>query len=252
MQTWLSVAKASAWTILTVAGVLACLLLFQASNFVYYSSKDSHAIAIRVEDTFDTLNADCGKPGDLHPCGTLADIAKTMNTIRGTFGQIELAANHENKNLSTLDAQEAQLFADTRVTMAAGRTAVASVSGTAEAATTTLQTLNTTVQDFQPLVGHFGDVAVSLNDLTLSATGTVTRVNEGLDSPATHAMTQHFLNTLTSVDTMAAITAQVETKATHDYLHPSTNPGVRMWQGLKPFIVPTIQIGGAVAAASIH
>jgi ABC-type transporter Mla subunit MlaD len=49
---------------------------------------------------------------ELHPCGTLADLAKTLNTVRGTFGEIRIAANHENRNLGTLDTQEAKLFED--------------------------------------------------------------------------------------------------------------------------------------------
>jgi hypothetical protein len=42
----------------------------------------------------------------------LADTAKTLNTVRGTFGQIETAANHEDKNLTLLDGQELTLFND--------------------------------------------------------------------------------------------------------------------------------------------
>ena len=47
------------------------------------------------------------------PCGLLADVAKTLNTVRGTFGQVEIAANHEDRNLDTLDSQELQLFQHT-------------------------------------------------------------------------------------------------------------------------------------------
>lgn len=47
------------------------------------------------------------------PCGTLADINKTLGTFRLTAGQLEIAANHEDKNLTNLDGQEDQLYADT-------------------------------------------------------------------------------------------------------------------------------------------
>jgi ABC-type transporter Mla subunit MlaD len=53
----------------------------------------------------------------LKPCGTLADLNRTLATVRGTFGQIEVAANHEDKNLTSLDAQEAQLYADTHASI---------------------------------------------------------------------------------------------------------------------------------------
>ena len=64
--------------------------------------------ALKLGRAIDLINAPC-IPG---PCGTVADVGKTLNTVRGTFGQIELAANHENRNLSTLDTQEAALFSD--------------------------------------------------------------------------------------------------------------------------------------------
>ena len=51
------------------------------------------------------------------PCGTLADVNRTLATVRGTFGRIEVAANHEDKNLTSLDAQEAQLYADTHASI---------------------------------------------------------------------------------------------------------------------------------------
>ena len=66
---------------------------------------------------------------ELHPCGTLADVAKTLNTVRGTFGEIRIAANHENRNLGTLDTQEATLFDD--------------FHGTATRANTSLDIFNT-------------------------------------------------------------------------------------------------------------
>ena len=62
-----------------------------------------------MDSTLLSINRPC-VPG---PCGLLSDTAKTLNTVRGTFGQIEVAANHENKNLTKLDEQEAQLFSDT-------------------------------------------------------------------------------------------------------------------------------------------
>lgn len=66
---------------------------------------------------------------ELHPCGTLADVAKTLNTVRGTFGELRIAANHENRNLGTLDTQEATLFDD--------------FHGTATRANTSLDIFNT-------------------------------------------------------------------------------------------------------------
>jgi methyl-accepting chemotaxis protein len=63
-----------------------------------------------ASSTLDAVNRPCGVPGK--PCGTLADVNRTLATVRGTFGQIEAAANHEDRNLASLDAQEAQLYED--------------------------------------------------------------------------------------------------------------------------------------------
>lgn len=82
------------------------------------------ADTVKLGNSIDLVNAPC-VPG---PCGTVADVGKTLNTVRGTFGQIEIAANHENRNLSTLDTQEATLFED--------------FHGTATRANTSLDTFN--------------------------------------------------------------------------------------------------------------
>jgi len=62
-----------------------------------------------LQQTVALVNAPCA-PG---PCGTVADIGKTLNTFRRTAGQLEIAANHEDNNLANLDRQEDQVFNDT-------------------------------------------------------------------------------------------------------------------------------------------
>lgn len=79
------------------------------------ATASANATIDNVNAAMKTINQPCG---DDKPCGTLADVAKTLNTVRGTFGQIEVAANHEDRNLTTLDVQEATLFADTHSTFA--------------------------------------------------------------------------------------------------------------------------------------
>lgn len=77
-----------------------------------------------VNNTLEAVNRLCdtwSKPRDVGgneaerhtlPCGTLADINRTLATVRGTFGQVEIAARHETRNLDEFDAQEKQLYAD--------------------------------------------------------------------------------------------------------------------------------------------
>lgn len=71
------------------------------------------SVASGLNQTTALINHPC-VPG---PCGTVADIGKTLNTTRLTLGQLEIAANHEDKNLANLDAQENQLFKDTDATV---------------------------------------------------------------------------------------------------------------------------------------
>lgn len=48
--------------------------------------------------------------GSVMPCGLVPDIAQSLGTVRGAFGEVEKAAKHENANLGRLDAQEEILF----------------------------------------------------------------------------------------------------------------------------------------------
>ena len=70
--------------------------LLDNAGSVVSSLKDTIQI---TDSTLLEVNRPC-VPG---PCGLLSDTAKTLNTARSTFGQIEIAANHENKNLTNLD-----------------------------------------------------------------------------------------------------------------------------------------------------
>lgn len=72
-----------------------------------------------IAATLDSVNRPCATAATgSKPCGTLADVNRTLATVRGTFGQIEVAARHENRNLTTLDQQEAQLYEDTHAAVA--------------------------------------------------------------------------------------------------------------------------------------
>jgi hypothetical protein len=127
-------------------GVVMCALLalvFQACSVLMSTKVDAHAVSVQTVDllqaaqgvipkqpldlakfyaiadaavallkegnkTLNLVNDPCSA---IHPCGLLADAARTLNTARMTMGQIEIAANHEDKNLGTLDQQEATIYA---------------------------------------------------------------------------------------------------------------------------------------------
>lgn len=149
--------KALALATVPIVGAFLCILLFQASAAVQQVREDERGVAgeavsaeaqmgvtaqhaqatldaatITIRDvgnaahsldaTLQTVNRPCGTS---KPCGTLADVAKTLNTIRRTAGQAEIAAAHENRNLFTLDAQEATLFGAVHETLQNANTLVA-------------------------------------------------------------------------------------------------------------------------------
>jgi hypothetical protein len=104
-----------------------------------------NAASLNINRTMDTVNRPCGTKvsGLLAPDGTLCDFTKTMNTARLTMGQIEVAANHEDKNLTTLDAQETQIANDMHNLFAGALP----VEDAAADATTRLATLAQSVND---------------------------------------------------------------------------------------------------------
>lgn len=75
-----------------------------------------------------TYYTDLYSKDSVMPCGLFADTAQTMGTVRGAFGQVEVAAIHENKNLGTMDKQEAQLFADLHTLLVDGHTLLVSAN----------------------------------------------------------------------------------------------------------------------------
>lgn len=53
----------------------------------------------------------------IHPCGLIADADKTLNTARGTLGQVEVAARSFDQHQSVFYQQEADLAAKTEDTV---------------------------------------------------------------------------------------------------------------------------------------
>ena len=80
----------------------------QAETDVRGVSTQLSGVASGLQYTVTLVNAPCA-PG---PCGTVADVNKTLATFRGTAGQIEIAANTFDKNESHFYSQEDQLYND--------------------------------------------------------------------------------------------------------------------------------------------
>lgn len=79
------------------------------------------ALVQKLGVSVDKVNAPCPpKESDkLHPCGTLADVAKTLNTGRGTLGKAEIAMFKFNSHEDELFAQEQSTWKHTDDAVAA-------------------------------------------------------------------------------------------------------------------------------------
>jgi hypothetical protein len=193
------------WTVLTVG------------HHVAYSLGGFDAVLV-------TVNRPCGKDAS---CGTLADVAKTLNTIRGTAGQVEIAAAHENRQLGKIDAQEAQLYADVHATMLNLQEMTASLTETSLQATDDLKTVNMVIQGAQPVLAASA-VAVGHADATLG------HVDALVEDPAITKFLDASADTALQVDGTSTDVRKVADKISNDFLNPPPkhwwNYAGKVWQ----------------------
>jgi hypothetical protein len=153
-----------------------------------------------MNQTLDAINRPCGNG---KPCGTLADVAKTLGTIRGAAGQIEVAANHEDKRIDQFDAQEATIYTNTNASLLQLRE--------------DLKTANTTIAGLQPVFVGLGKDAAALQLTTESADTLISNPQIPVILNNTAAATGHVQQAAGHLD---AATADVQ-QAVHQALHPT-------------------------------
>ena len=113
--------------------------------------------------------------GNGHPCGTLADVAKTLGTLRGTAGQIEIAVNHEDKRIGILDGQEDALFADTHRTLESANATLLRFTGV-------MDTADKTIAGLQPMEAQATTTIASVEQLMPNLAKTTANVTAMTDS----------------------------------------------------------------------
>lgn len=86
--------KALALATVPVLGLLVALLLIQVSSAVERTSRDETQIALGVETVLDTVNRPCSTPGKIQPCGTLAEVDKTLAHISDLSIQSQAAVRN--------------------------------------------------------------------------------------------------------------------------------------------------------------
>lgn len=183
-----------------------------------------HRIAASL-DLFDgalaTINRPCGNGA---ACGTLADVAKTLNTLRGTAGQIEIAARHENTQLATLDRDEAQLFADLHVTAAGAQQLTASLADTSRAATAALRSADSEIQAMQ-------GATQTLNASLAAVPPVLAHADALVSDPDLKRILAAAADTTRQVDGTATDVREVADNISNKFLHP---PPKRWWNYISP------------------
>jgi hypothetical protein len=234
---------------LNAAKILACLTLSYlcvvASIVVWRAGNAFDSNLAKWGDsgaqTFAGLNAPCTPvKGTVYtvdhpvPCGTLADMNRTLATVRGTFGQIEAAANHENKNLTTLDSQELALFTDLHLTAQAAARTADSLSGTATALTGTATAATATLSEGKRTIAAFQPVLAGLTE----ATGSINEFLKG--QMLTKTLPEIAVNLDKGIVTGDAIAADVYVAA-HPLLNP--DPCKTAKCRLRRYVWPAIRVG---------
>lgn len=171
--------------------------------------------AHQMNATLEVVNRPCGK---VAPCGTLADVNRTLATVRGTFGQVETAARHENAQLTTLDGQERALFADLHGAIGDARETITGARDLTQVASGTLQTTQETLRTSQTALA-------SLNQSFVAGTTLVESLRRRADDPRVDSLISHADQTAQHVD---GATADVQ-GAIHRVTNPPPCKGRMCW-----------------------
>ena|ERR1017187_275326 len=225
MTTTLNALKAATLVGLTLVAVSVFLVLLQVSSAVKHADAALSGAGARMNGfvdkasgTLDSVNRLCGvkdAQGNLLPCGVLADVNKTLGTIRGATGQVEIAARHENAQLSTIDSQEAGLVRELHSTMQAGARTADAATGTLKATTLAIQAGTDGLATEKP----------SLDALIKAATATVA-------NPDVPILIHHAAGITASGDQIAKDAAD----KVHQYAHPNKKK-VTFWGGADAFML---------------
>lgn len=157
--------------------------------------------------TLQAINRPCGSG---KPCGTLADLAKTLNTARLTLGQLEIAANHEDQRIGLLDAQEAQIASD-------AHTLALKAGDTVDALTVAANGLQPVEQNAAGEISDMRTMTAGLSSTIPDIQRTAAELNA--TSQNVTQVSQHLNETTGDVQ-----------QAVHSYLHPTWPK--RIWSAI--------------------
>ena len=137
--------------------------------------------------------------------GAITETDKLLMALKSTTVHIDMAARHENANLTTLDGQEATLFSDVHGTMTEARGTLKAGAGTLTAATEDLQTMKPTLaastyalKGFGALVDHADSLVTSPHVQDMLASGDVILGNSAAMTTDASAISHHYATIITA------------------------------------------------------
>lgn len=211
--------------------VLVCEMVVSVFQF----QKDAPTLVRKMDASLDQTNA------------ILKQTYKITTDTRVTLDNLNKAAIDERfyfeKTVPGLSTDVSNLLQTTNSTVAGLQLSTNAVSAqtirTLGTVSTLLDTTNTTIAGLQPTESAATDSLFKLQT-------TLSTVNGLLADPNIKTTMFNIAAMTDSGNRMLSTADKVETKATHNYLYPSTNPFVQTWRFVSPFLVPTAQITGAL------
>ena len=227
-----------ALAVLIAAGVLACVVLYKAIGIENASTGTLGGV--------NTALATVNRPKS----GTLSMLDDTILQGRLTLDATNKVLIHEQTQLGTLDTDIANLSGKVDTTLTA-------LSGTATAASTSLKTLTDGISPVlvstNVAVGQIGATVAGLQPVEKAATKSFTDMDALALNPNWPQLIENaqkvsgeFVTTVGTTNHMLFTFDAVETKATHSYQNPP-HGAAAIWPTVKPFILPAVQVTGAVA-----
>ena len=154
--------------------------LSTVSSAVKSSSDQMNLVFKKLLDPCQPLKGHIYGVDEDKPCGTLADAARTLHTIRGFAGTLEVAGRHLDKSLKTYDQQEADLSKNTNAVLS-------NLSDTIDFGHQLMVNHQQLLDNMQRLVGNSADAMGNVKDIT----GDIRIQTKALNAPKTK--TQKFL-----------------------------------------------------------
>lgn len=176
---FLNTAKSIALLALAVFLCFGSYLVWTATKAVESLSQQGSSLITHVDNsvtqvntTLEAVNRPCGSD---KPCGTLADLNKTLASVRLASGQVTALSQFERPQLEAINSQELQLFSDTHKvlnglsdTTNSVNTAVVNLVPLENELDTEAQALQKSTRDFDALI-QSPDVSETIHNFNVTS-----------------------------------------------------------------------------------